>query len=331
MCKYISNKTLSPELTIKRSESDGCYQAYSSILKNFTENGHYIKLTEIVYDIPTFVQQISEFIKTGNYAELENKLDKIIEFLSEANAVCKFTQNTNLCQEIEQTLGPTPKRFDETCVDDKTSCDSKEVKELNDDRQDKSDGLSTSDPAVDVKTQLNQRDHSMPEYSKHKELFNKLLKSLQECASANSDDANELAEIVLKAAYNAKVHGEPFSEEERKVIGPLVKQCIDKLGDCVFYNGYSFDIDNGPYILVLRSAIQIILDNYKHFPCGENKTLETVFINSDINESIETLDEGINDWKKSLNVLSYDNVIHTKQELTRPKDLPETHTWWFYN
>lgn len=67
--------------------------------------------------------------------------------------------------------------------------------------------------------------------------------------------------------------GIEFTEEERKVIGPLIKEIIRFLGIYILRIGWVFVPDFDGYNLLQRSGIQFLLDNFKEFPVTNEELL----------------------------------------------------------
>ncbi len=158
------------------------------------------------------------------------------------------------------------------------------------------------------------------------------LKNLPEDSLATLDlkPDYKLVEKVLEGAYDIAVARESISEVNKNEIGALIKNRIKLIEGCILYIGSTFDIDHGPYVLTLRSGLQIMLDHYKDFPVGGNETLGVEFNNSRIIKCVKVLDSSLRRWKDHIDILSYDNIVHLDEDLTLPKELPKSHIWWIY-
>lgn len=120
-----------------------------------------------------------------------------------------------------------------------------------------------------------------------------------------------------------------FKEDERRVIGSLLKDVIKPIDDFIFGAGYSFEHNDASNNLVFRSGLQFMLDDFKSFPVSQNETLEDRFKYFKNIESIKTLDEALQNWKKSTYSLGETDIIFDKEDITRPKEVPSSHTWWY--
>jgi hypothetical protein len=145
-------------------------------------------------------------------------------------------------------------------------------------------------------------------------------------------DYNDLVvRDVLEAAYDIAIAEECISEVDKNQIGLLLKTHIKQIETFIFHYVSNFDIDHGPYMLILRSGLQIMLDNYKDFPTGSgDETLGVVFGDSNVPRWIKFLDDNLRRWKDNIHIVGYDNVVHEDEDLTIPPELPKSHTWWIY-
>lgn len=134
---------------------------------------------------------------------------------------------------------------------------------------------------------------------------------------------------VLKKAYAVGIAKIEFQDDERRAIGSLIKDVIKPIDECIFNIGYSFEHNYAPLNLVLRSGLQFMFDNFKTFPTSQNETLEETFKYLKDSESIETLDEALEHWKTSDAPLVEDDFILKSEDITRPKEVPSSHIWWF--
>jgi hypothetical protein len=72
-----------------------------------------------------------------------------------------------------------------------------------------------------------------------------------------------------------------------------------------------------------------MLDNFKTFPVSQDETLEDTFKYLKDTESLETFDGALKRWKTGNLPLTDEDLFFKKEEITRPKDVPSTHTWWY--
>lgn len=134
---------------------------------------------------------------------------------------------------------------------------------------------------------------------------------------------------VLKTAYETGRAKIDFKDDERQTIGSLIKDVIKPIDECIFKIGYNFEHNNAAYNLVLRSGLQFMLDNFKNFPVSQNESLEDTFKYLKDTESIQTLDEAIQNWKASNTPLKEEDLTYNEEEITRPNDVPSSHSWWY--
>lgn len=138
---------------------------------------------------------------------------------------------------------------------------------------------------------------------------------------------NHLSEKVIEIVFNIGKSGLAVIEEDRVIIGPLIKEIIPALDNCLFDLGLKFDPDRGQYNLVLRSGVQYLLDNFKDFPVAENQVLGEFLKTIQDSESLQTFDEELFSWRDNPTV-SLESISHSASDLSRPVGVPETHRWW---
>lgn len=138
---------------------------------------------------------------------------------------------------------------------------------------------------------------------------------------------NHLSEKVLETIFNIGKSGVVVTEEDRVVIGPLIKDIIPYLDNCLFELGLKFDPDRGQYNLVLRSGVQFLLDDFKEFPVDEKQVLDEYLKTIQDSESLETFDEELFNWRDNPTT-SLESISHSVSDLSRPVGVPESHNWW---
>jgi len=158
-----------------------------------------------------------------------------------------------------------------------------------------------------------------------KDSKDQVLRSLQDLKDApTTADHTELVEEVLEAAYDSGVAKLPFND---KIIA-LINETADKIESVVFSIGLQFDIHHAPHNLLLRSGLQFILDYFESSQgkngCVEIKALKLL----EEKDGIKTLDEGIHNWK-GCNGFTEEDIVHSDEDLCRPKGVPKSHWWWF--
>lgn len=165
----------------------------------------------------------------------------------------------------------------------------------------------------------------------------KLINALAELkAGPPLQNVENKVRYVLEAAYETGISRIEFNDEERRQIGLLIKDVIKPIDQCLFEVGYSFDHNQAASNLVLRSGLQFMLDNFKNFPISDdnseknNETLEdTSFAYLRDTSSIETFDQALINWKTNSGSLTEVDITFESEEISRPLNVPESHTWWF--
>ncbi len=133
-----------------------------------------------------------------------------------------------------------------------------------------------------------------------------------------------LAEQVIEAAYNFRHKQYNFTVKQLEELDPLVECCVDSLDSCIDYHSTSFDVDHGPYYLILRSGIQFMIEDF------ESLGLEYEDEDSEFKSNLTYFTGHIESWKTRFGHFDFFNYItHPPDELRRPKEIPADHTWWF--
>ena len=160
-------------------------------------------------------------------------------------------------------------------------------------------------------------------------LKNKLIQCLQELKNVDYTDAsrarasNGKAENALNLIYQAGKKQTIFTDQEKKTLGSLLANAIKPIQINVESTAsvYRTRLDNS--VLMKRSAIQFLIDNFAHFPVG-NSFLATKLTEADIKESVEILDNIIVTWCDA----SDSEEGSSDREEAGSKEVPSSHTWW---
>lgn len=162
-----------------------------------------------------------------------------------------------------------------------------------------------------------------------------LVKKFINALSALKEKPNEKmtqfkVEDVLNCAFAMGRAQVEFSQEERGLIASLVKDVIEPL-DCVIFSiGYSFEHNEALRDLVMRSGLQFMIDNMSSFPVSSDADGETLSKTFErLQESKSSLDEALMRWKEGGVTLCESDITFFREEITRPKGVPNTHTWWY--
>lgn len=113
----------------------------------------------------------------------------------------------------------------------------------------------------------------------------------------------------------------------QKQIANLVKVNIKKLDNCIYSLGSRFDSNHAPSLLIYRSGIQFLLDNFLEFPITENERLEKILLFLRESEAIEEFDQALENWKNYPSG-GWESTDHKREVLQRPSNIPESHIWW---
>ncbi|CAF1125983.1 unnamed protein product, partial [Brachionus calyciflorus] len=159
-------------------------------------------------------------------------------------------------------------------------------------------------------------------------LIKKLISALTTLKNAHSNFVKFYVQDVLVAAFQTGIAKIDFKDDERRIIGSLIKDVIKKIDEFIFEVGYSFEHNEASNCMVFRSGLQFMFDNFKSFPVSQSETLEDTFKYFNNTESIETLDEALHKWKENTDSLAFDDIIFDKEDITRPNDVPSSHIWW---
>jgi hypothetical protein len=120
---------------------------------------------------------------------------------------------------------------------------------------------------------------NLDEIIKNNSWFESLIKAINKVIDLEKENnptretKNYLAEQVFELVFYIGKKGIEFTEEERKVIGPLIKEIIRFLGIYILRIGWVFVPDFDGYNLLQRSGIQFLLDNFKEFPVTNEELL----------------------------------------------------------
>ncbi|KAK6986995.1 hypothetical protein BgiMline_016669 [Biomphalaria glabrata] len=159
--------------------------------------------------------------------------------------------------------------------------------------------------------------------SKEKDDLMKVLKKLQE---ANEQEG---CEETLTAIFNCAAKKVNFNPSEQKLIGITVKTKLEDLYEFVYELASNYDFTRERVnLLHIRTALQIILDDFSKYPTDvEGETLQSAInaIVSDGDDTVSELDSAIEDWKRY--VVSESQVFSVKH-LKKPEAIPCSHTWW---
>ncbi|KAH9504919.1 hypothetical protein Btru_061062 [Bulinus truncatus] len=147
-------------------------------------------------------------------------------------------------------------------------------------------------------------------------------------STLNKRSSDESCKNVLKAIYESGKAKVKFSDQEQIQIGTLLNTTIKKIFVFLLNFGYNFEPAHGPLLLKFRSALQFILDDYKHFKTEDGKKLDTALQELKAeSDTIDVLDEAISLWKQNITD-GVDTEGYFSVDLMRPEAIPDSHKWW---
>lgn len=134
-------------------------------------------------------------------------------------------------------------------------------------------------------------------------------------AYANDDKADDVLNII----YYTGLEKMSFTEEEQKTLGPLLNDAITPIQINVERTASTYRTRLDSSVLMKRSAIQFLIDNYGQFQV-ETSTLSEFLEKSGIKESVEMLDDLIATWCNTTDSDEGSSDIES--------GVPSSHTWW---
>jgi hypothetical protein len=175
---------------------------------------------------------------------------------------------------------------------------------------------------------------NLDEIIKNNSGFESLIKAINKVIDLKNENnpsretKNYLAEQVFELVFYIGKKGIEFTEEERNVIGPLIKEIIRFLGIYILRIGWIFVPDFDGYHLLQRSGIQFLLDNFKEFPVTNEELLGDSLKELQDSEELEIFDERLAAYNKENPPLDYESFPMPLVDPVRPEGVPETHFWW---
>lgn len=128
---------------------------------------------------------------------------------------------------------------------------------------------------------------------------------------------------MLLSLYSAELGKIKFQPDERNEIINEICKNIRQIDTAILLLGFSFEREEAPTFLKMRSGIQYLLDDFVDVP-----SLKEELMNLQRSDSIAEVDERLEDFKAETENF-WNGFQFTEEELIRPKDVPSTHTWWF--
>ncbi len=109
---------------------------------------------------------------------------------------------------------------------------------------------------------------------------------------------------------------------------------VDDLDYVIHLHGLEFDRDYIPMYLRFRSGLQFLIESPNTLDNAEEHEYDMEAVQFDdeyFKESVEQLDERFRTWKTDDSDYPFcgGHALHTKDEIERPDNIPESHWWWW--
>lgn len=160
-------------------------------------------------------------------------------------------------------------------------------------------------------------------------VIRKLGECLQDLKTVDYSDTTKAqflvsrAEDALNYIYLIGLKQKSFTSEEKRTFGPLIARSVKALQINIESTAYLYRTRLDNSVLMKRSAIQFLIDNYSQFPVG-NSTLAEKFQEVDIQESVGILDKLIDKWCH----MTDSDLGSSDRESAGASKVPESHIWW---
>ena len=124
---------------------------------------------------------------------------------------------------------------------------------------------------------------------------------------------------VLISFYHVGLAGYRFSNDERRIVGPLLQTALPRLNVKLYHEKFS-SAWSYKFACAIRSGLQYLLDDYASFPTPDG-----------------ILQEALTPWVQEFNLKEYDDCFrhHQPNGFSRIPDLssdikrvPHSHWWW---
>lgn len=151
-------------------------------------------------------------------------------------------------------------------------------------------------------------------------LFSKLkdLRELPERTGVKARRKNDnKVEQALDLIYLAHIRQIDFTAEEKEVIAASVAKGINHINANVITSRYISFCGVNSNVLVKRSTIQFLIDNFGEFASNGQSIAKL------LQESVEILDDYIDN-----NMQSDDNESSSDRNAAGSPKVPASHTWW---
>lgn len=158
--------------------------------------------------------------------------------------------------------------------------------------------------------------------------FKKALLELQTYGFSSREESfktKSQAEIVWDLIFTIGINKVNFTEKEKKEFGPLIKKTLNRLSYCMSrIMDHYYDLGYSLTLLMLRSSVEFLLNDYRDFPIGNGETLEESLSEFEMYQSVDELTDIIETQKNCplQNLLDYNDPP--------PKSIPPHHFWWFH-
>jgi hypothetical protein len=134
-------------------------------------------------------------------------------------------------------------------------------------------------------------------------------------------------QTLLEFIFDCAKDGVSFNTEDRKKIGTTLKNRMEDILDFLFNFSWNFDPTMEISPMEYRSALEVILVDYKDFPTdviGETlqKTLDKIQSDDD---TVSEIEKAVQIWRRWVVLESQE---YSACDLRRPLGIPSSHTWW---
>jgi len=125
---------------------------------------------------------------------------------------------------------------------------------------------------------------------------------------------------VLISFYHVGLAGYRFSNDERRIVGPLLQTALPRLNVKLYHEIDEFPTSSYRNVCIIRSGLQYLLDNYSSFPTPNG-----------------VLQEALTSWVKELDLQRYDDCLASYEEDPHQPvgnlsyyvyRTPNHHWWW---
>jgi len=148
-----------------------------------------------------------------------------------------------------------------------------------------------------------------------------LLTQLNNCPTSIEDIGliNRYTEKIFVTLYCLRQELHQFSDDERRIVGPLLQTALPRLNVKLYHEKFS-SAWSYKFACAIRSGLQYLLDDYASFPTPDG-----------------ILQEALTPWVQEFNLKEYDDCFrhhqpngfsHIPDLYSDIKRVPHSHWWW---